>query len=111
MPSRQPWSACPSCAIDIGSRPTGSKAPFTRCPRCGVSITPIWWQRYLFASFGLVVSVAVPAALGIRGILALVLAALVCIYPALILAYVLVFKVMPPKYELKPGEVVTLFHR
>ena len=53
-------------------------------------------------------SLVVPAASGIRDIMGLLLAGLVCVFPALVFAYILVFKMIPPKYERK-DELVTLF--
>jgi hypothetical protein len=41
----------------------------------------------------------------------LVLAGLVCVFPALAEAYILVFKTIPPKYERKNQAVITLFQR
>ena len=78
---------------------------------CGVELSPIWWQRYLFATIGLILSLVVPAALGIRGVVALLFAAIICIFPTLVFAYILVFKTIPPKYVRKNEAVITLFQR
>ncbi len=104
------WSECPNCTLDLGHKPVGDKPPYIHCPRCGVALVPIWWQRYLFAVIGVILSLLVPSALGIRDIMGLLLAGLVCVFPALVFAYILVFKMIPPKYERK-DEVVTLFKR
>jgi hypothetical protein len=104
------WSACPNCLEDLGTKPVGHKPPHTYCPHCGVALVPIWWQRYLFATIGVILSLVFPAILGIRDIMGLLLAGLLCVYPAIIFAYILVFKMIPPKYVTK-DEVLTLFHR
>jgi hypothetical protein len=42
--------------------------------------------------------------------LTVLLLALLCLYPAIVSAYILVFKVVPPKYS-RDDTFVTLFHR
>lgn len=107
--TRKAWSACPNCRRDLGARPFGSKPPHTYCPFCGVRLTFIWWQRILVAALTLVLAYGVPASLGIRGIMTLLLAGLLCCYPALVLAIILVFNTIPPKYVRKSEAVMTLF--
>jgi phage shock protein PspC (stress-responsive transcriptional regulator) len=71
---------------------------------------PVWWQRIPWVVLGLFVSFAIPASLGLVGA-TLFLAALVCEFPATVLAYILVFAIMPPKYARQKETVITLFHR
>ena len=59
----------------------------------------------------LVLSFAVPALLGIRDIMGLLIAALICVFPALVFAYILVFRTIPPKYDWDNRTVTTLFLR
>jgi len=41
----------------------------------------------------------------------LLLAAVICVYPAIIFAYILVFKFIPPKYQVEESAAMTLFRR
>ena len=109
--SHPAWSACPNCRSDLAVHPRGSKPPIYKCPFCGAAITPIWWQRCLVSAVALVLSFAVPAALGIRGIMGLLIAALICVFPAIVCAHILVFKTIPPKYDWNNRVVTTLFLR
>src|SRR5262249_26100772 len=95
--TRTAWSACPSRLSDLTIEPR-VKPPLDKCKFCGAALAVIWWQRYLFAAISVLLSLAVPAALGIRGIVALLFVALVCIFPVAVLSYILVFKIIPPKY-------------
>ena len=90
--------------------PFGSKPPYTSCPFCAVQLIPIWWQRILAVALGLGLTFAIPASLGIAGV-TLLLAALVLWFPANVLAYILIFKIIPPKYVTKSEAVTTLFRR
>ena len=108
--SHPPWSACPNCSRDLGAYPIGNKPPHTYCPFCGVPLSRVWWQRILVTVLGLILAFAFPASLGIRG-LTLLFAALVCYFPALVLAMILVLKTIRPKYVRKSDAVVTLFQR
>ena len=107
---RTAWSACPNCSRDLGAKPFGSKPPYTYCPFCGVALSHVWWQRILVTALALILAFAFPACLGIRG-LTLLFAALVCYFPALVLAMILIFKTIPPKYVRKGEAVTTLFQR
>jgi hypothetical protein len=104
-------SACPNCSRDLGSKPVGSKPPYTSCPFCGVELVPVLWQRILFVGLGLILAFAFPLALGIRGLMPLLFAGVLCEFPALVVAMILVFKNIQPKYARKPGYVMTLFQR
>jgi hypothetical protein len=95
----------------LGSKPVGSKSPYTYCPFCGVPLVPVLWQRILIAGLTLILTFAFPAFLGIRGLLPLIFAGLVCVFPALVVSMILVFKKIQPKYATKPGAVMTLFQR
>jgi hypothetical protein len=104
-------SACPNCLRDLGSKPVGSKPLYACCPFCAVQLVPVLWQRILIVGLCLILSVAFPLSLGIRGILPLIFAGLLCEFPALVIAMILVSKTIQPKYARKPGYVMTLFQR
>lgn len=105
------WSACPACYKDLAEHPRGSKPPIYKCPFCSAAITPIWWQRCLVSSVALVLAFALPAALGIRDLMGLLIAAMICVFPAIVYAYILVFRTIPPKYDWDNKAVKTLFPR
>jgi len=65
----------------------------------------------LVSGVGLILSFAVPAALGILDIMGMLIVALICVFPAMVVAYILVFKTIPPKYEWNNRTVMTLFPR
>ena len=65
----------------------------------------------MVSSVALVLSFAVPASLGVRGIMGLLIAALICVFPAIVFAYILVFKAIAPKYDWNNRAVTTLFLR
>lgn len=103
------WSACPSCSADLGARmKTGP--PYLECPFCGTPIMPVWWQRIPWVTLGFLLSFAVPALIGLGG-LALLLSAVICLFPATVFAYIFVFSVMPPKYVRRQETFTSLFHR
>jgi hypothetical protein len=104
------WSACPNCYLDLAIRPRGARLLIDKCPHCGVAIIPVWWQRCLVSGLALTLTYGVPAAMGIQGLMPLLLAGLIFVFPALVTSYTLVFKVVPPKYVWK-NEVLTLFQR
>ena len=114
MDQRQPrslWSACPNCSRDLAADPVGSKHLHTYCPFCGVPLSHVWWQRTLVTAIALVLAYGVPAALGVRGIILLLIVGLLLYFPALVLAVVLIFKIIRPKYVRKAGAITTLFQR
>src|SRR6266566_763014 len=82
------------------------------CPFCGVPIVPVWWQRTLHSIVALVITLAIPAYLGLGKGLTLVFpwALLFCI-PAMLLAQILVITIIPPKYVRQRQSVTTLFQR
>jgi hypothetical protein len=104
-------AVCPNCARNLGAKPTGSKPPYTVCPFCGTQLTFVWWQRILIAMLALILTFGVPGFLGIKGIMPLLLVGLLCCYPALVVAIILVFKLIQPRYVVKDGAAITLFHR
>ena len=99
--SGRPWSACPNCFTDLRATPT-------HCPFCGVEIAFVWWQRVVVSTLGLFLTFAIPASLGAGGF-ALIFVAVLTVFPSLVLATILVFKTIPPKYVRKPGVPITLF--
>ena len=110
-PRKKAWSACPNCSRDLSAKPVGSKPPYTYCPFCGVPLTFIWWQRILVTALGVILAYGFPALLGVRGVITLLFVGLLCCYPALVLAIILIFKTIPPKYVRKGEAVTTLFER
>jgi len=105
------WSACPNCSRDLRVKPIGSKPPYTYCPFCNVPLTHVWWQRIMVTVLALILACGFPASLGIRGIMTVLLVGLFLYFPALVLAIILVFKTIPPKYVRRSGAVITLFQR
>jgi len=103
--SGRPWSACPNCFTDLRATPGPL---YTHCPFCGVEIAFIWWQRVIVSTLGLFLTFAIPASLGAGGF-ALIFVAVLTVFPSLVLATILVFKTIPPKYVRKPGVPITLF--
>ena len=70
----------------------------------------VWWQRILVSALALVLSFALPVALGIRGI-AMIFAVPLCSFPAIMVAESLILKAIPPEYANKWELVTTLFPR
>lgn len=105
--SRRSWSACPNCSTDLGEG-IKTQPPYLKCPVCGTPIQPIWWQRLLWLLLGLLLSFGIPAWLGMGGLL-LLFAALICEFPALVIAYIFIFKTMPPRYVRQEPTFITLF--
>ena len=64
----------------------------------------------MFATTGVILAFAVSLILGGRDVLTVLLLACLCLFPASIAAYVIIFKVLPPKYVIDE-KVVTLFRR
>jgi hypothetical protein len=104
------WSACPNCFANLRPKRLEARRPYLKCPFCGAAIAPIAWQRIPWVTLGLLLSFAIPAALGVEGI-TLLFAALLFWFPANVLAYILVFTAMPPKYVRRDESVRTLFQR
>lgn len=104
------WAACPNCNLDLAIKSRESKRPLRKCPFCGVALVEVWWQRCLVSAIALILTFAFPAALGIRDIMGLLLAGLVCVFPALICAHILVFKIIPPRYVRKDLVLTLLQH-
>lgn len=107
---RTAWSACPNCLLDLRARSFHGKRLYSRCPFCGIQLNHIWWQRVLIKTVALILAYGVPALIGVRGLL-LLFAGLVCIYPALVLAIILVLNIIPSKYIRESEVVITLFRR
>jgi hypothetical protein len=108
---KRPWSACPHCSVDLKAKGMERKPQYLeRCPFCGAPIVPVWWQRLAVAVFALVLTFAVPASLGLVGA-TLFFAGILCFFPTLLLAQILLINIIPPKYVRKEQTVTTLFHR
>jgi hypothetical protein len=104
-----PWSGCPKCSIDLGAG-VRTRPPYENCPYCGAPIIPIWWQRIPWVVLGFFLAFAAPASVGLSG-WGVIFAGLLCWFPATVFAYILVFKVMPPKYVRSSQATTTLFRR
>ena len=110
MTARTERTACPNCSTELGASPVGSRVPYTECPFCRVPLTHAWWQRILVTLLALVLAFLIPASFGLRGIL-LLAGALICYFPALVIAMILFFKTIPAKYAMKGDSVTTLFRK
>ena len=104
------WAACPNCSSDLGPSGREKRPPYDACPFCGVLLIPVWWQRILVIAVALVLSFTVPACLSLVGT-TLLFVGILCTFPALLLAHILVFMTMQPKYVRKSEAVMTLFKR
>ena len=83
---------------------------YTNCTACGVPLTPVWWQRIPMYAICLTFAFGLPELLGVWGI-ALIFAAAVFLYPAMILATFLLLKTVPTKYVCRNETVTTIFRR
>jgi len=68
-----------------------------------VAESPVCLARRLF-------SLAIPVGIGISGIMGVILFALISVVPAIILAYIVVFRLIPPRYE-RAERSLSLFDR
>jgi hypothetical protein len=59
---------------------------------------------------GVLLSVLIPVEIGIRDILSVIFVALICVVPAIVLAYIVVFRLIPPRYE-EGQQLLTLLDR
>ena len=105
--SRRPWSSCPDCEADL-IEGIKTRPPYDKCPFCGAPIQPIWWQRVVWAVVALFLGFAFPAWLGLIG-WDVFFAGLFCFFPATVVAYIVVFKTMPPRYVRQKETYITLF--
>jgi DNA-directed RNA polymerase subunit RPC12/RpoP len=101
-------SACPNCSFDLGSDHPGGSRTYSQCPHCNERIIPVWWQRCLVAFIAVVLSVAIPASLGLVG-MTLLFAGFLFVVPALMLTHLLFFMTIPAKYVRNGPSVTTLF--
>ena len=106
--SGKAWSACPNCLTDLRTKALADKRLYNSCPICGVTLTFVWWQRVLITLGALALAYGVPVALGERGLL-LMLLALLCYWPALVVAMFIFVRIIVPKYVQKREAVMTLF--
>jgi hypothetical protein len=72
-----------------------TRPPCTHCSYCGAAITFVWWQRFLIAGFTLFLTF-VPISLRLRGT-TLLFAAVLPVFPSLVVAIIIIFKTIPPK--------------
>src|SRR6516164_10432064 len=105
--SRRPWSSCPDCEADL-SEGIKTRPPYDKCPFCGAPIQPIWWQRLVCVVVALFLAFAFPVWLGLIG-WDVFFAGLFCTFPAMVIAHILVFKTMPPRYVRQRETHITLF--
>jgi hypothetical protein len=99
---------CPNCLADLKRRGSEREPPYEVCTFCGVSLVPIWWQRLLVVGVALVLSFVAAACLSLVG-LTLLFVTILCMFPALLLAHVLVFMTIQPRYVTKSEAVTTIF--
>lgn len=77
---------------------------------CKTPIEPVWWQRIAWLLLGVILAFVFPAWLGLTG-WDVIFVGLICYYPATVLAYMLVFIIMPPRYVRQRETFTTLFRR
>ena len=94
---KKPWSSCPNCLLDLSPKSTENRRPYLNCPFCGAPIMPIWWMRIPVVVLSLVLSFGIPASIGFVGV-TLFFLGLLCWYPSFVIAYILFFTTVPPKY-------------
>ena len=105
------WSACPNCGANLRTNRRESSRPYLEeCPFCRTQIEPALWQRIIWLSLGLYFAFAVPAALGMSGWTVFFLG-LLLLFPSHVLAMIVVFTVMGPKYVRQKQATLTLFRR
>jgi len=103
------WSACPYCHVDL--RPSVDiSPPYLDCPICGAPIMPVWWQRIPWVALGFLLSYVVPKSIGLSG-WDVFFVGLLCLFPATVFAYIVVFKIMPPRYVERRDSFMTLVRR
>jgi hypothetical protein len=103
---------CPMCSSVLSAKDAKRTSQYLdKCPSCGASIIPIWWQRVLVAGLALLISFSIPAFLGLGKGVTLVFPAVLLSFPALLLAQILVFTAMQPRYVLKNENTLSLFRR
>lgn len=102
------WSACPNCMRDLGCSPIGFRPPYQVCPYCGIRLVPTLWQRLVWTLVATILTFAAPMACGFTGFWILFTAP-IFVFPALVAAYILVFKLIPPRYAVRYEPVTTLF--
>jgi hypothetical protein len=61
-------------------------------------------------TIGFLLAFAVPASLGLRD-WDVFFVGVLCLFPATVVAYAMVFQVMPPKYVRRREVITTLFHK
>jgi hypothetical protein len=101
---------CPNCSSNFKARGSGQRALYDACQFCGVPLIPIWWQRMLVVAVALVVSFMIPVCLSLAG-MTFLFVAILCVFPAIPLAHILVFMTVKPIYVRKSEAVTTLFRR
>ena len=60
----------------------------------------MWWQRWLFVVIAGMLSFLIPLSVGLRDVIGVLLLALLLSVPLLVVSYIIVFKCIPPKYEI-----------
>jgi hypothetical protein len=105
---RRMWGTCPNCSADL-SEGTTTRPPYVNCPFCCAAIQPAWWQRVVWVAVGFFLAFAFPAWLGLTG-WDVFFVGLCCWFPATVFAYILVFKMMAPKYVRQREPFTSLFH-
>jgi len=106
---KKAWSACPACLTDLGEG-IRTSPPYDACPFCAALIEPPFWQRVVWGIATLVSAFGFPAWLGLNG-WDIFFLGLVCVFPASVFAYIVVFRTMPPRYVRREESFTSLFHR
>src|SRR5690348_1122198 len=108
---RRHWSACPRCSADLGLEHLRARVAWHQsCPGCGIQLLPVLWQRISVLVLSYILAAGVPAFEGTRGF-ALLFATFFFWVPALLVANVLFFRIISPKYIEKRDAVITLFRQ
>jgi hypothetical protein len=95
--------------LDRFGRGYSNRPPYDTCPFCGALIETALWQRVVWGIASLVLAFSFPAWLGLSGWDVFFLG-LLCVFPASVLAYILVFRTMPPRYVRREESFTSLFH-
>jgi len=107
-PKRRRLLKCPGCGSDLRLDEV-IRSP-DQCPFCREQIGVSFWYRLGIVLLGLFLDLLTLGALRLRGLILVVSFALL-VYPATVLAYGLLLKLMPPILQRRHPTVTTLFKR
>jgi hypothetical protein len=106
-PRRRRPLECPNCGADL--RLEIIKSP-DHCPFCREQVGLTFWYRLGVALLGLFLDLVILGALKLKGLILVVLLPLV-LFPATVLAYALLLRLMPPMLKRRNSSLLTLFRR